>query len=129
MDADVVKARQEGLERYMTAVVEAMPEVLASSYLDVFLNLKNRITVITSKIQQEERIAHAKATEAGEEYDETKMVSALPKVVPGGLKELSGDGCEGGMGTSAKSSRYSIEQEKAIRAINVLVCLVVVVSL
>jgi len=123
MDDDVVKNRQASLELYMTRIVETMSDVVSSSYIDIFLNMKNRIAVITSKIQQEERIAAANAVASGEIYDETKLVHSLPKVVPvpGGTKELSSATSICSNPVIEKKNKYSLEQQNQIVDIDILV--------
>ena len=55
MDADLVKSRQIALELYMARIVESMPEILTSQFMDVFLNMRNRISAIKKSIAQKEK--------------------------------------------------------------------------
>lgn len=99
LDSDVVRGRQIALELYMTRLVESMTEILSSSYMDIFLNMKNRITSIMKKIDHEDRIdAMRNAEEQGESllsseyYDDTpnSITRRLNQkaIVPGSSSEL-----------------------------------------
>ncbi len=133
LDTDVVKGRQIALELYMVRLVETMPDALASNYVNVFLNMKNRVSVICAKIDQEERI---NAARSGEEYESSIPVQfqrpvpegsgaqrrASKKLVsPGQTGELSADTSNCNNPVAPIAVKFSEDEDRKIRAINVLV--------
>ena len=111
--------RQIALELYMTRVVETMPEVVDSAFLNVFLNMKNRINVIRSGLLREEHVEIERNLTNGV-TDEESMRLSIPHHAPGSSAELSLSGPEGGNPTevSALPQKYSDEVAAAIRNID-----------
>lgn len=134
MSADLVKSRQAALELYMVRIVETMPEVLTSQFLDVFLNMRNRIAAIKKSIARNEKKELEVAIRNGDvELDADGLpvgrmsLGANSKApAPGGLASMSEFG---GKEPESKENggqyyeKYSWAVAQRMKAIDIGVCM------